>query len=82
MERHWSHPCTMTLAKLPAVLLEAFENLEGGRELLIEPLTSSTNMFLINLVAIKLGWRDGRAGKANPCCSGKNGKSIEKHHLN
>lgn len=54
-ERHWSHPCTITLAKLPAILLEAFGNLEEGRELLIEPLTSSTNMSLTNLVAIKMG---------------------------
>lgn len=55
VERHWSHPCTITLAKLPAILLEAFGNLEEGRELLIEPLTSSTNMSLTNLVAIKMG---------------------------
>lgn len=77
-----SHPCTITPAKLPAILLEAFRNLEEGRELLTEPLTSSTNMFLINRVEIKLGWREGRAGKANTCCAGKAGKSIGKHPPN
>lgn len=77
-----SHPCTITLAKLPAILLEASGNLEEGRELLIEPLASSTNMFLINRGEIKLGWREGRAGKANPCSAGRAGKSIEKRPPN